>query len=99
MTREQFIEGIHVLWQYKAGYHMIDYSDDYIDGFFNAVTVWLSGAYDKSYSVPDEGWDEKGGFRLVVDAYKEEVDERNRSDRWAQGYQQALLLFQEAKGL
>lgn len=101
--RDDFIEGIYVLTQYRDGYHSRmrnghDWQTDYFDGFFAAVTHWISGAYDKSYQIPQEGWDETGAFRLVVDAHQNGIGE-GRSDEWQRGYEEALQVFQEAKGL
>lgn len=103
--RDEFIEGIHVLTQYRDGYYnrfrrgSDEWNSEYMGGFFSAVTHWTSGAYEKSYHLPSEDWDATGGFRLVVEAYQDDGLSESCSDEWARGYEDALQMFQEAKGL
>lgn len=101
--REDFIEGIYVLSQYRDGYYSYrsekdDWTMQYANGFFTAVTQWISGAYDKSYYIPDDDWDAAAGFRVVVNAHQNGMCD-GYSEEWTRGYEDALLIFREAKGL
>jgi len=100
MSREQFASGVKALYEMQDGYYNSpnEYRTAYRDGFFTALSMWLSGAYSKiPPDVGDTDFDARGGFRYVVDAWQDDYE--NESEQFCAGYQQALRIFQEAKGL
>lgn len=87
-----------MLYQYKgAFYYSSEYGGDYQNGFFWALTNWLSGAYEKSYYAGDTNCDMQAGFRQVVDGYSSVT--QDESDEFMRGYEDALRMFREAKSL
>lgn len=89
---------MYALSQYHNGIYNADIPNDYAKGFCNAIQLWGSHAYDRSFSLPEDGADFRQGFRGVVDARQKGVF-RKKSDEFLRGYEDALRLFQAAKGL
>lgn len=87
-TKEQFERRISILQSFYAGMNRTMDIDEYryADGFLTAVNIWASGD------------DYREGFRRVVDAEQNGITD-GVTEAETRGFEDALRLFQQAKGL
>ena len=97
MSREEFGRSIQYLSQIELIYYEVDgCKTGYRHGFLAGFTYWQLGAYEK---LPPDDWssfDPQAGFRRAVNTYQDTAAENSE---WERGYEDAIILFREAKGL
>jgi len=98
--KERFRRGCCALESMSRAFYHNRATDKYTEGWLVAYDIWKAGAVPSMsvYGCTAAEIDTDGGFRQIVEGKENDIfTDRSRSFR--RGYDDALRMFREAKGL